>query len=133
MTLPTHLNVDVEPCSYLAHTNKGTLRRDRSALVVTTKHPVTQHSTKDLPSETTTAPNPTLPSPIPPSQQSPQTPRKPTAGQAMLTTPETAPAAESPRGPCTNTSTTRSGRVVKWRCQAIQKVHELYYLVGVHH
>ncbi|KAK2552659.1 hypothetical protein P5673_026035 [Acropora cervicornis] len=52
-------------------------------------------------------PNPTLPSPISPSQQSPQTPRKPTAGRAMLTTPETAPAAESPHGPCTNTLTTR--------------------------
>ena len=92
-----------QPRSYLVDTNKGTLRRNRSALVVTTKHPVTEHSTEDLPSETTTAPNPTLPSPIPPSQQSPQTPRKPTAGQAMLTTPETAPAAESPCGPCTNT------------------------------
>ena len=102
-----------QPRSYLVDTNKGTLRRNRSALVVTTKHPVTEHSTEDLPSETTTAPNPTLPSPIPPSQQSPQTPRKPTAGQAMLTTPETAPAAESPRGPCTNTLTTRSGRVVR--------------------
>ena len=102
-----------QPRSYLVDTNKGTLRRNRSALVVTTKHPVTEHSTEDLPSETTTAPNPTLPSPIPPSQQSPQTPRKPTAGQAMLTTPETAPAAESPRGPCTNTLTTPSGRAVR--------------------
>ena len=102
-----------QPHSYLVDTNKGTLRRNRSALVVTTKRPVGAQSTKDLPSETTTAPNPTLPSPIPPLQQSQQTPRKPTAGQAMLPTPETAPAAESPHGQCTNTLTTRSGRVVR--------------------
>ena len=102
-----------QPRSYLVDTNKGTLRRNRSALVVTTKHPTTEHSTEDRPSETTTAPNPTLPSPIPPSQQSPQTPRKPTSGQAMVTTSGTAPAAESPHGPCTNTLTTRSGRVVR--------------------
>ena len=91
-----------QPCSYLLDTNKGTLRRNRSALVVTTKCPVVDQSTEDLPSETTTAPNPTLPSLIPPPQQSQQTPRKPTAGQAMMTTPETAPAAESPHGQCTN-------------------------------
>ena len=102
-----------QPRSYFVDTNKGTLRRNRSALVVTTKHPATAHSTEDLPSETTTAPNPTLPSPVPPSQQLPQTPPKPTAGRAMVTTPGTAPAAESPHGPCTNTLTTRSGRVVK--------------------
>ena len=111
-----------QPRSYFVDTNKGTLQRNRSALVVTTKHPATEHSTEDLPSETTTAPNPTLPSPIPPSQQSPQTPQKPTAGRAMVTTPGTAPAAESPHGPCTNTLTngpctntltTRSGRVVR--------------------
>ena len=88
-----------QPRSYFVDTNKETLRRNRSALVVTTKHPATEHSTEDLPSETTTAPNPTLPSPVPPSQQSPQTPRKPTAGRAMVTTPGTAPAAESPHGP----------------------------------
>ena len=79
-----------QPRSYLMDTNKGTLRQNRSALVVTTKHPVTEHSTKYLPSETTTALSPTLPSPVPPSQQSSQTPQKLTAGQAMLTTPETA-------------------------------------------
>ena len=45
-----------QPNSYLLDTSKGTLRRNRSALVITTKHPVTEHSTEDLPSETITAP-----------------------------------------------------------------------------
>ena len=45
--------------SYFVDTNKGTLRRNCSALVVTTKHPATKHSTEDLPSGTTTAPNST--------------------------------------------------------------------------
>ena len=46
--------------SYFVDTNKGTRRRNRSALVVTTKHPATEHSNEDLPSETTTAPNSTF-------------------------------------------------------------------------
>lgn len=102
-----------QPRSYLVDTNKGTLRRNRAALVITAKKTVTENSTEDLPSETTATPSPTLPSTIPSSQWSRQTPQKPRAGQAMLTTSETAPATETRHGPCTHTNTTRSGRVVR--------------------
>ena len=79
-------------------TNKGTLRCNRSALVVTTKHPVMEHSGDDVPSETTTALSPTLPSKITRSQQLPQTSQKRKVGAAMLTSPGTVPAAGSLHG-----------------------------------
>ena len=102
-----------QPRSYLVSTDKGTLRRNRSALVITTKNPVTEHSTADPPSETTRTTNSTLLSLIPQSQQSLQTPKKPKAESPTLTTSGTAPAAGSPHSPCTTVFTTRSGRVVR--------------------
>ena len=102
-----------QPRSYLVSTNKGTLRRNRSALVNTTKNPITEHFTDDSPSETTRTTNSTLSSPIPQSQQSPQTAKKPNAVSPTLTTSGTTPAAESPHSPCTTVLTTRSGRVVR--------------------
>ena len=96
--------------SYLVSTDKGTLL---SALVITTKNPLTEHSTDDPPSETTRTTNSTLSSLIPQSQQLPQTPKKPKAESPTLTTSGTAPAAGSPHSPCTTVLTTRSGRVVR--------------------
>ena len=93
-----------QPHFYLVITNKETLQRNRSALVDTTKHAVTEHSVGDLASETAVTPKPTLPSSILPSQQSPQASQTPKAGPAMLTTSGTPPAAGTSHGPCTNVS-----------------------------
>ena len=49
-----------QPRSYLVSTDKGKLRRNRSALVNTTKNPITEHSTDDPSSETTRTTNSTV-------------------------------------------------------------------------